>query len=229
MPYFTDNSGVSFDAANHKIILGTSLDKLIQLKDVNPLVVAAYQAQGLQFETAKQAGLPSRLVKTNYLDFSPRAGVAYRITTGNKPLVVRGGFAQYTYPEPGRLYTAQFSLTQPYLGVFQNNPNSASLSPDGLSNYFLRAAPTIVAGLNSADALNLSTVTIAPGAGQMFYLIRKRSDGQHRGEGRLHRTTRLQCANYRRLQRTNSQLYLVRHHPPAASHRTERRRLDSYL
>jgi hypothetical protein len=170
MPYFTDNSGVSFDSVNHKIILGTSLDKLIQLKDVNPLVVAAYQTYGLQYETAKQAGLPSNLVHTNYKDFNPRAGFAYRITTGHKPFVVRGGFAQYGYPEPGRLYTAQFSLTQPYLGVFQNNPNSASLSPDGLSNYFLRAAPTIVAGLNSADALNLTSVTIAPGGGQMFYL-----------------------------------------------------------
>ena len=170
VPYFTDNSGVSFDAANHKIVLGTSLDKLIQLKDVNPLVVAAYQTYGLQYETAQQAGLPSSLVRTNYLDFNPRAGFAYRITTGRKPLVVRGGFSQFGYPEPGRLFTAQFSLTQPYLGVFQNNPNSASLSPDGLSNYFLRAAPTIVAGKNSADALNLTSVTIAPGGGQMFYL-----------------------------------------------------------
>ncbi len=170
VPYFTDNSGVSFDAVNHKIVLGTSLDKLIQLKDVNPLVVAAYQTYGLQYETAQQAGLPSSLVRTNYRDFNPRAGFAYRITTGRKPLVVRGGFAQFGYPEPARLFTAQFSLTQPYLGVFQNNPNSASLSPDGLSNYFLRAAPTIVAGKNSADALNLTSVTISPGGGQMFYL-----------------------------------------------------------
>jgi hypothetical protein len=169
-PYFTDNSGVGFDAAAHKIVLGTTLAKLQQLKDVNPLVVAAYQGYGLQYETAQQAGLPSRLVKNNYLDFHPRIGAAYRITSGIRPLVVRGGFAQYGYPEPGRMYTAQFSLTQPYLGVFQYNPNSASFSPDGLANYNLRVAPTVVAGQNSSHVLDLTSVTIAPGGGQMFYL-----------------------------------------------------------
>ena len=169
-PYFTDNSGVSFDEKNHKIVLGTTLAKLQQLKDVHPLVVSAYQGYGLQFETPQEAGLPQRLVRNNYLDFHPRIGVAYRITTGTRPLVVRGGFAQYGYPEPGRMYTAQFSLTQPYLGVFQYNPNSASFSPDGLANYHLRAAPTIIAGKNSAHVLDLTSVTIAPGGGQLFYL-----------------------------------------------------------
>ena len=37
-----------------------------------------------------------------------------------------------------------------------------------MSNYWLRAAPTVVAGLNSANALDLTSVTIAPGGGQMF-------------------------------------------------------------
>ena len=169
-PSFTDHSGVSFDQANHKIILGTSLERLQQLRDVNPLVISAYTCYGLQYESAQQAGLPNSLVHNNYLDFSPRFGLAYRMTRGNRPLVLRGGFAQYTYPEPGRMYTAQFSLTQPFLGVFQNNPNSATLSPDGLANYWLRAAPTVVAGQNSANVLDLTSVTIAPGGGQMFYL-----------------------------------------------------------
>jgi len=218
-PYFTDNSGVSFDSVNHKIVLGTSLARLEQLKDVNPLVVAAYQTYGLQFETAQQAGLPASLVHNNYLDFGPRAGFAYRVTNGIRLLVMRGGFAQYTYPEPARMYTAQFSLTQPYLGIFQNNPNSSSLSPDGLANYWLRAAPTIVAGQNSVNALNLNSVTIAPGGGQMFYLnpnqpteksmqwnltfekevmantvVRAAYIGQHG----------YNCAYHRRLQRTHS-------------------------
>jgi hypothetical protein len=68
------------------------------------------------------------------------------------------------------MYTVQFSLSQPFLGVFQYNPNSATYSPDGLANYWLRAAPNVVAGLNSANVLNLSSVTLAPGSGQMFYL-----------------------------------------------------------
>ncbi len=169
-PFFTDGSGVGFDEANHAIILGSSLAHMEQLKDVNPLVVQGYSVYGLKYETAQQAGLPASLVHNNYLDFSPRAGFAYRITTGSKPLVVRGGFGQYTYPEPGRLYTVQFSLSQPFLGIFQYNPNSATYSPDGLANYWLRAAPTVIAGQNSANVLNLSSVPLAPGSGQMFYL-----------------------------------------------------------
>ena len=51
------------------------------------------------------------------------------MTHGKQTAVCRGGFAQYGYPEPGRMYTAQFSLTQPFLGVFQYNPNSATLQP----------------------------------------------------------------------------------------------------
>jgi len=169
-PFFTDGSGVSFDSANHAIILGSPLDKMEQLKDVNPLVVQGYSVFGLKYETAQQAGLPASMVHNNYKDFSPRAGFAYRLTTGNKPLVLRGGFGQYTYPEPGRMYTVQFSLSEPFLGQFTYNPNSSTYSPDGLSNYFLRAAPSVIAGQNSSNVLNLSSVTLAPGSGQMFYL-----------------------------------------------------------
>ena len=61
------------------------------------------------------------------------------------------------------------SATQP--GILGNNPNAAEQSPDGLPNYLLRSVPTIVAGVNSSNALDATKVTgITRGSGNMYFL-----------------------------------------------------------
>src|SRR5258708_38361828 len=152
----TDNSLFGFDPKNKAVILAQPLDKLVQMRDVLPAIVNAYTALGMKFETPQQAGLPSTLVNKNLWDFGPRLGAAYRITTSNHPTVLRAGYSIFAYPESLRLFQGNTANTIPGLGVVSNNVNSAALSPDGLPNYQLRSIPTIVAGVNSSNALDIT-------------------------------------------------------------------------
>jgi len=53
----------------------------------------------------------------------------------------------------------------------RDSPNAAEQSPDGLPNYLLRSVPTIIAGVNSSNALDATRVTgISRGSGAMYYL-----------------------------------------------------------
>lgn len=167
----TDHSIVGFDVANHKVVLGTSLDQLAKLGDVLPSVVAAYQSLGVQFETAKQAGLPSSLLFANRFNFDPRVGLAYRVTTGNRPLVVRGGYSIFQFGQPLRFFSGYGSNSLPQLGLLNVSPDNPSTSPDGMQNYLLRAAPSVVAGANSSGIIDQSQATgIAPGTGGVYFM-----------------------------------------------------------
>ena len=93
---------------------------------LNKLVIGSEQllAPGVTFtnanqvETAQQAGLPQSLVNTNYKDFAPRFGLAWRPFGGSRT-VVRGGYGIF-YGGAGllvNLYTAlgnvfPFTITQ---------------------------------------------------------------------------------------------------------------------
>ena len=131
----------------------------------------AYANIGVQYETAKQAGLPSHLVYNNYWDFGPRLGAAYRVTTGSRPLVFRSGFSIFGFPEQIRAWTGEGYASIPQQVAAQVDPNSASLSPDGLPNYWLRSAPNIIAGLNSANVMTTDNIVgVAPGSGPIYYM-----------------------------------------------------------
>ena len=88
-----NNAVVSFDKANQAIVLGTGIDQLVDLGYTTPSIVAREQQLGVKFETYQQAGMPQLLETSNKLDFAPRLGFAYRLTTGAKPIVLRGGYA----------------------------------------------------------------------------------------------------------------------------------------
>jgi hypothetical protein len=66
-------------------------------------VANIWQSLGVKYESPKDAGLPSNLVHSNYYDFGPRLGFAYRIGSGNRAAVVRGGYSIFAYPESLRL------------------------------------------------------------------------------------------------------------------------------
>jgi hypothetical protein len=166
-----DNSLVGFNPATKAVVLGRSIDDLAALGHVHPTIARAYSNLGVVYETPEQAGLPKNLIHTNKWDFGPRLGFAYRVGSLNRPIVVRGGYAIYAFPESIRLYTGDTRAIVPTTAVFENNPNAAQQSPDGLPNYLLRSVPKVIAGLNSGDVLNLNTVAgITRGTGTIYYL-----------------------------------------------------------
>ena len=97
-------------------------------------------------------------------DFGPRAGFAYSKRYGERSYVLRGGYGLYHFPIPARTFNGMRG--NPPLGSYSFNWNDSGNAPDGLPNYFLRNAPTVIAGLNTANLAELSTAkppVILPG------------------------------------------------------------------
>ncbi|PYT27685.1 MAG: hypothetical protein DMG57_17425 [Acidobacteria bacterium] len=151
-----DNLWAAFSREKRAIVLGTTLDKMYKLGATVPSVVERLQSLGAKFIGYKEAGLPASLVYTNKADFGPRAGFAYRLGNGKRPLVLRSGYRISHFTIPLRAWTASERSDAPFYARFTSSKDSSALSPDGISNYSLRSVPTIVAGVNSADALTLS-------------------------------------------------------------------------
>jgi len=68
-----------------------------QIPGIPTSVLDAWKARGLSWVTADSAGFPGALVPPNWHDFSPRIGVAYRLT---EKWVVRAGYGAYYWPMP---------------------------------------------------------------------------------------------------------------------------------
>ena len=172
-----------------------------------PSVANIWQSLGVKYESPKDAGLPSNLVHSNYYDFGPRLGFAYRVGSGNRPTVIRGGYSIFAYPESLRLLQGNTYSTLPTRGSVQFDPNNAALSPDGLPNYLLRSVPTVHCGMNSANVLPVDKpVGITRGSASVNYadpnqptarahewslLVEREIHEQHRGEDRIRRYTQL--------------------------------------
>jgi hypothetical protein len=141
----------SFDLMNHALVLPEPLDYYYKIGATTPKIVTQYQALDVKFETAEQAGMGKNIFQPNLFDIGPRAGLAYRAFDGKKSFVIRGGYGIYISPVPMRTLLAQFSSSQPFRTTYQYNPNNATYSPDGVSNWLLRNAPVYIAGLNTND------------------------------------------------------------------------------
>ena len=153
-----NNSITGFDQANHAIVLDTDLGNLYKLGLTLPAVMATFQSLGVKFESAQTAGLGNALVQGQYHNLGPRVGFAWRALTGNRPLVVRGGYSM-TYFNMDYSWVGNLASDTPFSATFNNNPNDATQSPDGLPNYGLRSVPTYVDGVNSTTALGLGQPT----------------------------------------------------------------------
>jgi len=155
-PYPSDKYNIfsSFDRKNMAIVLGQPLDFFYKVGAANPALVKVLQSYGAKFETADQAGLPSKLVHDNWRDIGPHVGFAYRAMDGGKGFVIRGGFSTNYNLIPIYGWNDRMRLNAPFAGFYQNYQLSdAAQSPDGIGNYGLVSAPTIIAGKNSADAV----------------------------------------------------------------------------
>jgi Carboxypeptidase regulatory-like domain len=156
--YDKHNVAVSFDPKQRAYVLGDSLDTYYKLGATLPSLVSALTTlTGAKFITYDQAGLPQKLVHDNWHDIGPSVGFAYRALSGKKAFVVRSGFSTKFYPEA--LYNWNDSMTgnTPFSTTYQNSLTDAAQSPDGISNYGMRSIPTVFAGLNSQNAVSLTT------------------------------------------------------------------------
>lgn len=147
---------VGFDRANHAIVTASDLNTMMALGATLPSLVATYQSQGIKFETAEQAGLPRTLVETAKRNFGPRLGVAYRALGGRSSFVVRGGYSVSYFNLPVSHWFGTNNTSTPLQGTYNYNPNDATQSPDGYSNWLLRNVPVYVDGMNTQNAVNLA-------------------------------------------------------------------------
>ena len=108
-----NNAVVSFDQANQAIVLGTSLQNLVAEGYTTPSIVAREEQLGVKFETAQQAGIPKSLETSNKLDFAPRLGLAYKVTGGARPIVLRGGYALSYFHIPTNPWAQRMRLNAP--------------------------------------------------------------------------------------------------------------------
>ena len=168
-----------YDTQNHAVVLGANLNSMYQLGYTLPSIVNQLGSLGAKFESYQQAGLPQNLVFKNWKNFGPHAGFAYRASDGRRPLVLRGGYSMSYFPILMQDWSQNFRLQPPYTAAFSYNPNSASLSPDGIPNYWLRTVPTVYSGVNDRNVIDLNNASsITPGSNGMPYFNPHLPDSQ---------------------------------------------------
>ena len=150
----------SFDLKTMSIVLGTPLSRLYALGATTPSLVNALIADGATFVQPKDVGLTQRLVNNNWFDLGPHVGFAYRAFSGtSKAFVIRGGYATTFFPLLIHGWADRMRIDSPFTGTYQDYTlTSSAFSPDGLPNYGLINTPSVIAGLNSTNALSLNKV-----------------------------------------------------------------------
>ena len=157
-PAFKDRQRAigAFDVPSHSIVLAEPLEYYYKIGATSPAVVRVYEAVDVKFKSAAEAGRSSQFFQNNYFDIGPRVGFAYRLGDGAREVVIRGGYGLYISPTSLRFQLNPFAGMAPFRARLQYNPNSAAQSPDGIVNYLLRSVPTVVAGVNSANVIDLN-------------------------------------------------------------------------
>ena len=69
---------------------------------------------------------------------------------------MRGDYGLYGYPMPLRAFDAGMRSNPPTTARFTYQLSNSAQTPDKLPNWALRSAPSIIAGVNSRDVLNLN-------------------------------------------------------------------------
>src|SRR5262249_20470983 len=145
----------AFDIESHSLMFTRPLEYYYKLGVTTPQIVKRFEAVGVKFTTTDELDRPDRLLQSNLLATRRGVGYAHRLFDGNRQMVARGGYGIYISAVPMRTWLAQFSGLPPFRATFSYNPNSAAQSPDGRSNYLLRTVPNVVAGVNSANVIDL--------------------------------------------------------------------------
>lgn len=95
--------------------------RMEDIPGILPAILQSWQQRGLTWQTAEQAGFPSRLLPTDNNNFGPRLGIAQQITD---KMVIRLGYGEYFWTMP-LSQILQTSRTNPPLNLrFSNNLNN---------------------------------------------------------------------------------------------------------
>jgi hypothetical protein len=163
-PHARDNNFMTFDLKNDAIVLPKPISEFISNGYTTQALVTNLQNLGVKFETPEQGGIPSTGFYNSMGNVLPRVGFAYTPAFGPKGLVVRGAYGEFVYPVPVRNSIRYLTANYPFTASYSQSYTSASQSPDGLPNYLLRTPQTVIAGQNSANAVNSnSTSSLLPG------------------------------------------------------------------
>ncbi|MBS1830433.1 MAG: TonB-dependent receptor [Acidobacteria bacterium] len=154
-----NNFLTGFDPKTKSIVNGTDWETMYKIGATTPAIANVFRNLGVPFITPEAAGLPDGLMNLNKWDFNPRAGFAYKVTNGSRPFVVRGGYGIYGYPMPLRAFNARMRQNPPTTARFTYQFSNSAQTPDRLPNYGLRSVPTVIAGQNSRDILDLNSPT----------------------------------------------------------------------
>ena len=157
-PYL-DRAGVTslFDFPSKSIVNPVPVADLVKSGYTTQPIVDGYSAIGVKWITPDKLGIPDNLVSVSKHDFAPRLGFAYSQPVAGRTWVLRGGYGLYQFPIPARTFNGMRG-NPPLQGSYSFNWNDSANAPDALPNYFLRNAPTVIAGVNTA---NLSELSIA--------------------------------------------------------------------
>lgn len=146
-----------FNKATHSLVFSQPLDKLYEKGVTLPSVIAAYANIGVKYETWDQAGVPRKMAHDNWKDWGPHIGAAYRLGDGPKAAIIRGGLSRSYFNEGTWVWMDQSAAATPFSANFLNYALSdATQSPDGIAMYGMRSVPTIFAGVNSANAVDIN-------------------------------------------------------------------------
>jgi hypothetical protein len=171
-PFLSEKNQImsTFDPKTKAIVFGQDEATLLRFGTVIPSVLNRFKELGVKFTTWDTVGLPQKLGHNNWHDIGPHLGTAYRFGSGRREVVVRAGYQLSYHPLPVYGWNDRFRANSPFSAVFESNPNSSALSPDGISNYLLRTVPTVIAGRNTSQLIQLENPTgLVPGSPTAAY------------------------------------------------------------
>lgn len=162
-----DNEADTFDLKNDALVLGNSVSNLIAKGYTSQAIITNDQYIGVKFETAQQAGLPSKLMNDYNFTFLPRFGFAYVPFQNKWGTVIRGAFGRYDYPTPLEDYENHPQATNPFTATYTQSYTAANQAKDGYLNELLRYNDPVVFGVTGVNTANVvdssSTTAILPG------------------------------------------------------------------